>query len=180
MVLSEIKTKCGRLSYVKKIVYLLGCGYVHLGDEHYAMFIELVAGKYSHDVLYFSIVPNRRNYGTYETQAHLSDGSISVFSWNKCALGRVDTEDKKLKDIMRSAIVPDILKFKSDAICCVLCGCVNNLQADHINPFRDLVAEYINLHGGVSDSSWINGWIIYHKMNAHLQILCAGCNYKKH
>lgn len=179
MVLSLIKTKCGRLSFVKEVVYSLGCGYVHAGDEYFDMFVELVGDRFP-DLCYFSIVPNRRNYGSFETQAHMHDGSISVFSWNKLALGRVDSNHKKLRDVMRSAVVSDILAFKRDAVCCVLCGSINNLQADHIEPFRDLANSYINLHGDDGGADWVSGWVSFHKQNASLQILCSKCNYRKH
>lgn len=179
MGLNDIRTKAGKLAYVKKIIYDLGTGVIRPGDYAYDMFMDLVGDKYTH-IDYFTIVPNRRNYSSLETQVHLLDGSINVFSWNKCAIGRVDTYHKKLRDIMRSVIVSDILSFKRDAVCCVLCGKTEFLQVDHINPFRDLANSFISLHGSETNPEWIRNWVMYHKHNANLQILCSGCNYKKH
>ena len=180
MGLNDIKTKCGKLAYVKKIIYDLGTGVVRRGDSAYDMFVDLVGDKKYTNIDYFTIVPNRRNYSSLETQVHLLDGTIDVFSWNKCALGRVDTDHKKLRDIMRSAIVSDILSFKRDAVCCSLCCKTEFLQVDHIYPFRDLANSFISLHGSETNPEWIIHWVMYHKQNATLQILCSGCNYKKH
>lgn len=179
MGLEQFKTKKDKLAYVKKIIYDHGCGYIKPGDEHYNIFLELVKDKYT-NVDYFSIVPNRRNYTSLETQAHLKDGTIDVFSWNKRALGRVDTEHKKLRNILRESIVSDILAFKKDAICCAICSRTEYLHADHINPFRDIVSDYISEYGKETNPEWISRWITYHKEHAQLQILCASCNYKKH
>lgn len=175
--LSRFRTKKSKLEYVRDIIYRLDCGYVRYGDEYYSVFLELVGDKYS-DIAYFSIVPNRRNFKSLETQCHLNDGSIHCFSWNKAINGNVDSEHKKIRDMMRSAIVPDILLFKRDAICCCYCGSTEYLQADHIDPFRDLAKQFIDIHGVVGD--WIVDWVKFHKDNARLQILCSGCNYKKH
>jgi len=144
------------------------------------MFKELVENKNYFDICYFSIVPNRINTKTYECQVHFENGSIKVFSWNKCVMNRIETDHHKLRNIMRSAIVSDILSFKEKAICCNYCGNVEYLHADHIEPFRDLADKFILLNGNNSTEEWVNAWKIYHKQNATLQILCASCNYKKH
>lgn len=179
MDLARFRTKKDRLAYVKKIIYDLGTCVIRSDHSQFNMFVELVKDKYQ-NVEFFSIVPNRRNYSSLETQAHMLDGTINVFSWNKCALDRKDTDHKKLRDVLRSAIVPDILEFKRDAICCMICGRTEYLHADHIDPFRDLVNKYIEDHGNNISNRWICGFVDYHKEHARLQILCASCNYKKH
>ena len=177
--MENCRSQKARIEYVRGIITSLGCGYIHQDDEHFELFITL-ASKYEWDIEYFSIVPNRINYRTFECQAHLMDGEIKVFSWVKSASGRIDTEHCKLMKTMRAAIVPDILHFKRDAICCVECGSVEFLQADHVKPFRDISSEYIKLEGCEVDETWLSGWISYHKSHAALQILCATCNYRKH
>jgi hypothetical protein len=177
--LERFRTKKDKHSYVKKIIYELGCGYIMPDDEYYDLFVELVTKK-KWEVDYFSIVPNRINTKTYECQAHLIDGEIKVFSWNKCVMDRVETDYSKVRSSMRSAIVSDILKFKKSAIMCNLCGSVELLHADHVNPFRDLANNFICENGSIVNEGWLNSWVGYHKENAVLQILCASCNYKKH
>jgi hypothetical protein len=188
--LRSFKTKKDKHAFVKNIIYKNGCGYIKDDHEYFELFKELVENKNYSNIFYFSIVPNRINTKTYECQVHLEDGSIKVFSWTKCVLNRVETSHHKLRNIMRSAIVSDILSFKNNAICCNYCGNVEYLHADHIEPFRDLADNFISEHGmgsapsdGVRSNAteeWVNAWKIYHKQNASLQILCASCNYKKH
>lgn len=179
MELARFKTKKDRLAYVKNVIYDLGVCVVKSDHSQFDMFQTLVKDKYQ-NVEFFSIVPNRRNYSSLETQAHMLDGSINVFSWNKCALGRVDTDYHKLRQVLRSAIVPDILEFKRNADWCVLCGRTEFLQADHINPFRDIVTKYIEENGEDVGAEWISRFVTYHKEHAKLQILCSSCNYRKH
>ena len=177
--MENLRSQKARIEYVRSIITSLGCGYIYQHDEHFELFMTL-ASKYDWEIEYFSIVPNRINQRTMECQAHLSDGEFKVFSWVKAASGRVDTDHCKLMKTMRSAVVPDILEFKRDAICCNECGSVDSLQADHVNPFRDISAEYIKLCGSEVDEAWLSGWVSHHKSNAALQILCAVCNYRKH
>ena len=176
----KIKTQKDKIAFVKKIIYSIGCSYIKEDHEHFALFKQIISIKKYSNIYYFSIVPNRINTKTYECQVHFQDGSIKVFSWNKCILNRVETDHHKLRNIMRSAIVSDILSFKLNAICCHYCGNVEYLHADHIEPFRDLANKYILENGCDATEEWINSWKKYHKQNASLQILCASCNYKKH
>lgn len=176
--LARFRTKKEKHSYMKSVVYSVGCGYVMPDDEYFSIFVELVSKKWSRDEFeYFSVVPNRINTGTFECQVHLVDGEIKVFSWNKLVMDRVSTDYSKIRSSMRSAIVSDILKFKRDAVCCNICGSVEILHADHVNPFRDLANTFIADGGDIVD---MNEWVAYHKNNAVLQILCARCNFKKH
>lgn len=178
--LGKIRTKKDKLAYVKNIIYKIGCSYIKEDHEYFELFKELVKNKNYDNIFYFSIVPNRINTKTYECQVHLENGEIKVFSWNKCILDRKETDHHKIRNIMRTAIVPDILSFKRDAICCNECGSIECLHADHVEPFRDLANKFIEIYGDMVDEEWINNWKKYHKQNASLQILCASCNYKKH
>lgn len=178
--LGRIRTKKDKLAFVKNIIYKIGCSYIKSDHEYFELFKEIVKNKNYDNIFYFSIVPNRINTKTYECQVHLENGDIKVFSWNKCILDRKETDHHKLRTIMRSAIVPDILSFKRDAICCNECGNVEYLHADHVEPFRDLANNFILENGCDATEEWINEWKKYHKQNASLQILCASCNYKKH
>ena len=177
--MENCRSQKARVDYVRSIIVSLGCGYVYQDDEHFELFVMLIR-PFGWEVDYFSIVPNRINRRTMECQAHLANGKLEVFSWVKAASGRVDTDHCKLMKKMRTAIVPDILHFKRDAICCVECGSVESLQVDHVNPFREISADYIRLKGCEVDDEWVSGWILYHKSHASLQILCASCNYRKH
>ena len=178
--LSQFRTKKDKHSYVKKIIYSIGCGYVMPDDEFFLLFKELVSKK-EWDVEYFSIVPNRINTKTYECQAHLLDGEIKVFSWNKCVLDRVETDYAKVRCNMRSAIVSDILRFKKETGgYCMNCGSEEHLHADHVEPFRNLADKFIVENGSIVNEEWLNDWTKFHKEHASLQILCASCNYRKH
>jgi len=178
--LGKFRTKKDKHAFVKNIIYTIGCSYIKSDHEYFSLFVELVKNKNYDNIFYFSIVPNRINTKTYECQVHLENGEIKVFSWNKCILDRKETDHHKLRNIMRSAIVPDILNFKRDAICCNDCGNIEYLHADHIEPFRDLANNFILKNGSSVNEDWINLWKKFHKDNASLQILCASCNYKKH
>lgn len=178
--LEKFRTKKEKHTFVKNVIYKIGCSYIKNDHEYFEMFKELVENKNYFDICYFSIVPNRINTKTYECQVHFENGSIKVFSWNKCVMNRVETDHHKLRNIMRSAIVSDILSFKENAICCNYCGNIEYLHADHIEPFRDLADKFILQNGRNCTEEWVNAWKIYHKQNATLQILCASCNYKKH
>lgn len=171
--LKKFTTKKDKHAYVKSVIYKLKCGYIMPEDSDFSLFQELVSGRIE-NVIYFSIVPNRINTTSFECQAHLLSGDIKVFSWNKCVMNRVETDYSRTRSLMRSLIVSQILEFKKDAICCVSCGSVDYLQADHIKPFRDLCSEFLLLGKDISC------WRSYHKNNASLQILCAKCNFKKH
>ena len=181
-ILGGIKTKKGKLAYTKNVVYGNGCGYITKEHEHFPFFTQLIEyKKYPLEISYFSIVPNRINRASLETQVHFIDGSISVFSWNKSATGGIISDSERLTNLMRKTIVPDILEFKRGAVCCVTCGETEYLQADHIEPFRDLARDYKNRNGDYNGScEWLENWGRYHKTRARLQILCAGCNYAKH
>ncbi len=178
--LGKFRTKKDKHAFVKNIIYTIGCSCIKEDHEYFSLFKELVKNKNYDNIFYFSIVPNRINTKTYECQVHLENGDIKVFSWNKCILDRKDTDHHKLRKIMRSAIVSDILNFKRDAICCNECGNIEYLHADHVEPFRDLANKFIEINGGDATQEWINLWKIFHKENASLQILCASCNYRKH
>jgi len=178
--LQEIKTKKDKLIFVKNIIYKIGCSYIKQDHPYFSLFKEIVSIKQYDNISYFSIVPNRINTNTYECQVHLENGTIKVFSWIKCIRNCGETDHHKLRNIMRSAIVSDILNFKQNAIGCSYCSNIEYLQADHIEPFRDIADKYILIYGKIVNEDWIINWTKFHKQNASLQILCASCNYKKH
>lgn len=111
-------------------------------------------------------------------------------SWHKCLGGK----PKELYiRACRYEISSQIWDFKKDSEpICVQCGSTEKLHVDHIRPFTDILAcfmedrkaptSFLDASGNqvsIEDRKWGEEWAEYHRTHATFQMLCAGCNLRK-
>lgn len=126
-----------------------------------------------------------------------TDGSKESVSWNKCAIGKDDTNEIRLTNAMRNAIYPQIEKFKISHPHKLCDNCnteLGSFHVDHHKPlFTELKKEFIKTHNidtpttfekdgyytCISDGKFKNLWENYHQKHATLRWLCASCNLSR-
>jgi hypothetical protein len=99
-----------------------------------------------------------------------------------------------LKEALREAIVPQIMKYKNnnDVWYCDICNSSEKIQIDHVNPqFEEMIYNFCqgkllptkfddnSAHQAIfrnCDREFKDEWINYHQKNAILRPLCQSCN----
>lgn len=79
-------------------------------------------------------------------------------------------------NLYREAIYPQILDFKKKVIMWKCENCQQDdsfFHIDHIYPFKNLLNDFLK------ENDSIESWLVYHKDNARLQVLCEKCNLQK-
>lgn len=106
----------------------------------------------------------------------------------------------EINKILRQAIIPQIIDFKANnekPDKCPMCGnnlTNENVNVDHIKPFRELVNDYMRFNNveyndltleridgvkTITNPGFIDGWITYHRRHATLRYLCNKCNNER-
>lgn len=106
----------------------------------------------------------------------------------------------EINKILRRAIIPQIIDFKANTKKpdkCPMCGndlTNENVNIDHIKPFRELVNDYMRFNNVeyndltiervdgikiITNPGFIDGWITYHRRHATLRYLCNKCNNER-
>lgn len=111
--------------------------------------------------------------------------------WNSCITGK---PKGSIFDAMRTAIIPQVLKYHKDREC-VECKSTENLQTDHIVAFSKIAKEFMFVFDEApeiftqdhydrvafrrEDTKYQKKWEEYHESRATYQTLCRTCNVKK-
>lgn len=106
----------------------------------------------------------------------------------------------EINKILRNAILPQILEFRANnpkPDKCPICNndlTNENMNIDHIKPFKELVNEYMRFNNvnyndltlerindmkTITNPGFIDGWITYHKRHSQLRYLCGKCNNER-
>jgi hypothetical protein len=153
------------------------------------------------------------NYGE-RTLFYKDDNGIDSISWVQCikhglGLKLGDTSRADITNAFRQAIISDIQKYQrlntfGDKGRCASCLEVyslksssdtsNHIQVDHIEPFSDILSDFLKQQGISMESVQIDktynictllntrlhdDWVDYHNNRARYQLLCKTCNLKK-
>ena len=107
---------------------------------------------------------------------------------------------REINDILRKAIIPQIIDFKANnpkPDKCPMCHndlTNENMNIDHIKPFRELISDYMRFNNvnykdltleriegvkTITNPGFIDGWITYHRRYAQLRYLCNKCNNER-
>lgn len=199
MALDNYKTQKSLKEHIKNIIQEMGICVSVKNDYplYYNEFIELF---YRHpnpekiiNMTDIQIKPNPI-YKNLELNIVYEDGKIDDISYNVCISGK---QKNYLKIAMRVAIMPQILEHKNKSKKeCEQCDSTTNLEVDHIVWFEKLYDDFMKINkisipltfnntlGHLKcftkdDADFENSWILYHKQNATLRILCSECNKKR-
>ena len=144
------------------------------------------------NVVDIAIERNRQNPSYYEYKIIKSNGDTDDISYRCCINTR--SKDKNLKDAMRYAILNQIQEYKSNCskLECEFCQSRQNIEIDHIKPFKELYDEFLRNRTDIpvifddnyfhcakfqpKDENFEKKWTEYHRTNATLRCLCRKCN----
>ncbi len=147
------------------------------------------------DVIDLCIVNNKRNFKYYEVNLIREDGTVEDISYRCCILNR--PKNKSLNDAMRYTIQPQIDDFKNsvEIYKCEYCNSYENIEIDHIKPFKDLTEDFLKNRNDIpvlfddspynfamfrhEDKNINDEWFDYHKITAKLRCLCKQCNISR-
>ncbi len=159
----------------------------------------------SNNMINIETKPNDRKYcKKYNMQSiHMNivkENNIKVdISWNTAIKAKCKTEEQNLVDAMRKSIEPQIRQFRQNSVQkCVKCDKINcHFHVDHYTPqFDELKNNFIHYIKRTNitipksfddnddytsrfkqnDEVFKRKWILFHKENATLRILCENCN----
>jgi len=126
-------------------------------------------------------------------------------SWVDCVKGKTKKKKDKLTTAMRSAVLDQTQGFKNRECNCQSWQCMNcgkiitNRRLAHVDHIIDFIklkeifledrndiptkffekGSHYPTEFDVMSSTFENEWKLFHKQNAHLQMLCSSCNLKK-
>jgi hypothetical protein len=119
-------------------------------------------------------------------------GQWVSFSLKKCISGLEQSNDSIVIEALRVAVDSDIKEYRKRFPICSQCGCTQfeNLEVDHIVPFKDIAGEFMRAHEDietreehlrnvVADEDIRARWYEFHKGRAVLQTLCKQCHKRK-
>ena len=151
----------------------------------------------SKNMIDICIKNNKLNPKYYEFNIIKDNGLYEDISYRECIHNNRQKKDSKIKEAMRTAIVPQILDYRyNNIMICNFCNSCQDIHIDHIILFKDLYNEFINNENNIpdtfdtnnynqycfteNDKDFKNRWYNFHKNKALLRPLCKICNLKRH
>lgn len=204
MRLTEFKTKTKLYEYTNSHINQIGeCESLKSKNKEFFDFCVELFKKHPNypekvkDLADIKITRNTLNKTCFQLNIVREDSTVEDISYRNCIYSQ---KSNHLNEAFRVAIFPDILEFKnmSEHICANKdCKSKNNINydVDHVNYFEKLVrdfmkdrTEYPSIFSETKhnqrcfrpeDSQFEREWILFHRQNAVLQILCHTCNLKR-
>ena len=195
-----------RKYFIREKLKNFGIGTYSFGSEEYNFFMYILNYhpnkdyKIKEGIKTFELKYNTLNKNTFHIDFIRFDNSEDSFSWNTCArLNKsLPNQNIYLNEALRNTIKKDILEYRKIHKIreCVFCNSVENIQVDHITPFKSIVEYYFmnyNVKIPTSFDKDENRMCIFkeedkdiekqfytiHKDMATYQYLCRNCNIKK-
>lgn len=201
----DFKTIKERREFVRMHLRRIGFGLYGIETEEAEIFLELLKfhpTKADFPVKYFEVLPNPNNKKYFHIMLVKEDGFKEGFSWsNCCRLERFKNEKRNYYNefcvACRSSISDDTYNYRlnNQNRICVKCGCDQNIEVDHIYPFKLIVDEFIKknkiqleeikykkdfmFRDNFRDLDLKEKFIEFHRQKAEYQYLCKTCNLKK-
>lgn len=195
----KFKTKKSLMTYSRNLIKNnLGKTFSKT-DEEFHFLKELLKRHPERKVENLEVIQCIENFGGHPAiYIRESNKDLESISWNKCVSGLVSTDKAKLRSAMRSAIVGQILDYKSSQkkSVCSICGCKTNpnyQHVDHLKFFEEIATDFENTykkkyrlvnkkdHMGYQfeNEQDKNLWEDFHRDKAILRITCSSCNLKR-
>lgn len=199
----EFKTKTKLYEYVNSHINRIGeCESLRTADREFFDFCCELFKKHPgypekvRSLVDIKITRNTLNKKCFQLNVVREDGSIEDISYRQCIY---DQKCKHLTEAFRVAVEYDIIQYKNthDHICSNKeCKSGDSIyHVDHVNYFEKLVHDFMKdrleyptkfsetIHNQrcfrPEDYQFEKEWILYHRENAILQILCKTCNLKR-
>jgi hypothetical protein len=129
------------------------------------------------------------------------DNGIDSISWVQCIKHGLGLKISNMNRIdittaFRQAIDPDTQKYRriNTNDICTSCQETNHIQVDHVDPFSNILSDFLKQQSVNMESVKINKihynitlldthlhdeWVEYHNTRAKYQLLCRKCNVRK-
>lgn len=200
----EFKTKTALYQYVNSHINQIGeCESLKAINEEFFDFCINLFKKHPNypekvkNLVDIKITRNTLNKGCFQLNVVKEDGTIEDISYRQCIYNQ---KTNHLNEAFRVAVITDIFEFKNthEHICANKeCKSKDNVKydVDHVNYFEKLVHDFMKDRKNYpsifsetkhnqrcfrpEDSNFEKEWILFHKENAILQILCHTCNLKR-
>tara|TARA_R100001440_G_scaffold16888_1_gene28624 strand:- start:4361 stop:4999 length:639 start_codon:yes stop_codon:yes gene_type:complete len=194
-----------RREFVRNHLKKIGFGLYSIETEEAQILLELLKfhpSKSNFPVRFFEVLPNPINKKSFHINLVKEDGFKCGFSWSSCCrLERFKNEKRNYYNefctACRSSISEDTYNYflNNENRFCMKCGNDENIEVDHIYPFKFIVDEFIKknkiqleeikykkdfiFRDSFRDLDLKERFYNFHKLKAEYQYLCKTCNLKK-